>query len=66
MRIRPFLSKRNPFLLSLIALSASGTLTHPALAQAGSSSGTLYGTVQDGAGAIVPGASVSLLNPRSG
>ena len=52
--------------LSLAPLCLGGVAGRSALAQAGSSSGTIYGSVADATGAIVPGATVTLVNPRSG
>jgi hypothetical protein len=45
----------------VLALAASGLL-----AQSASNSGTIYGTVTDPTGAIVPGAAISIENPVSG
>ena len=47
------------FLSLLFAIS-------PLLAQSGSNSGTVNGTVTDGSGAVVPGATVTIENPVSG
>jgi hypothetical protein len=49
------------FLLLSFALTASS-----AFAQSGGNSGTVSGTVLDGSGAVVPGATVSIENPVSG
>ena len=45
----------------VLALAVSGLL-----AQSASNSGTIYGTVTDPTGAIVPGAAISIENPVSG
>jgi hypothetical protein len=49
-------------LVFLSLLCAANSL----LAQSGSNSGTLNGTVMDGSGAVVPGAQVTIENPVSG
>ncbi|RRA49557.1 TonB-dependent receptor [Acidipila sp. EB88] len=58
--------RRIQYFLPLASLSALCLQVPCAHAQAAGSSGSIYGTVTDGTGAIIPNASVTLLNPRSG
>src|SRR6266702_3683597 len=57
--IRGLVFRLFAFLLVFCAVSA-------AFAQSGGNSGTVSGTVDDGTGAVVPGARVSIENPVSG
>ena len=49
------------FFLAVLSLAVPGLL-----AQSAGSSGSIYGTVTDPTGAIIPGAAVSIQNPVSG
>ena len=52
--------------LYLAAICATGASTHSVFGQSAGNSGTIYGTVVDATGAVIPGASVTLVNPVSG